>query len=58
MLSPFSSPLQNRLFSHKGMLNNFIRTCCAVCRPQISGFWFWEDKLSSAQCRNEASENL
>jgi uncharacterized protein (TIGR00369 family) len=25
MLSPFSSPLQNRLFSHKGMLHNFVR---------------------------------
>src|SRR5258707_12332040 len=24
MLSPFSSPLHNRLFSHKGMLHSFV----------------------------------
>jgi hypothetical protein len=45
MLSPFSSPLQNRLLSHKGMFRSFVRTCCAVCRLQISGFWFWEDAV-------------
>jgi hypothetical protein len=27
------------------MLHNFVGTCGAACRLQISGFWFWEDAV-------------